>query len=245
MIRLALIALLLGVAMNGCAPDASVGDPSEPNAPSTTDPTTPEPNDQPPEDLVPSQPDAVPVGVHGVGESDLIPAPAEQAHIRPRKRMTVDQLDLALRTATNGIGWDKSGQSELERLAETLGRPDYRQVVQEDLTPSAVFLKFLDDGARVVCSELVERELTEPIEKRILMSKVSFDDTMDSQPEKIEANLQALLLRFHGIDAPAGSAQLETWRWLHKSVVHITKDPVKAWRAVCVALINHPNFYSF
>ena len=159
--------------------------------------------------------------------------------------MTVDQLDVALRTATNGIGWDKGGQSELERLAETLGRPDYRQVVQEDLTPSAVFLKFLDDGARVVCSKLVERELTEPIEKRVLMSKCGFEDTMDSQPEKIEANRQSLLLRFQGIDAPAGSAQLETWRWLHKSVVHITKDPVKAWRAVCVALINHPNFYSF
>jgi len=159
--------------------------------------------------------------------------------------MTVDQLDAAIRRATNGIGWDKSGKSELERLAATLGRPDYRQIVQEDLTPSAVFLKFLDDGSRVVCTELVERELTQTIEDRVLMRHVEFEDTLEDHPDKVNANIQALLLRFHGLEAQADSPELETWRWLHKSVVHITKDPVNAWRAMCIALINHPNFYSF
>ena len=248
MIRSASIVLLLGLMSVGCAPEPWAGDPADPNTPSPqTDPNEPgpDPNAPMPDDLIPDKPQPVPVGVHGISESDLVPAPAEQAHVRPRKRMTVDQLDVALRRATNGIGWDKNGASELERLAETLGRPDYRQIVQEDLTPSAVFLKFLDDGARVVCTELVERELTQAMEERVLMSNVEFEDTLDNAPDKVEANLQSLLLRFHGIDAAAGSAQLETWRWLHKSVVHITKDPVKAWRAVCVALINHPNFYSF
>ena len=50
MIRLALIVLLLGITTNGCAPDASVGEPSESNVPPTTEPTTPEPSDPPTED---------------------------------------------------------------------------------------------------------------------------------------------------------------------------------------------------
>jgi hypothetical protein len=214
--------------------------PSEPTNTHTT-PNKPAPETTPEKPT----PAAVPVDLHGVGESELVPVSADEANVRPRKRMNVEQLDRALRRVTGGIGWDKNNKSELERLAATLGRPDYRQVVQEDLTPSPVFLKFLDDAARAVCTELVEREVTQVIGERVLMSHVELEDTLDSAPEKVQANLRALLLRYHGVVLGDDAPELETWRWLHTSVVHVTKDPVQAWRAVCIALINHPSFYSF
>ncbi|MEZ4467376.1 MAG: hypothetical protein R3F43_23755 [bacterium] len=62
--------------------------------------------------------------------------------------------------ASGGTGWTETrGATEVdlfEELAATLGRPDYVQVTTEDLDPSALFLKFLDDAARSVCARTVE-----------------------------------------------------------------------------------------
>ena len=66
-----------------------------------------------------------------------------------------------------------------------------------------------------------------------------------THPDKAEANLRALLLRYHGRSLPAGSPQLEHWKWLVQSVMQVRHDPVDAWRATCVALVNHPDFYSY
>jgi hypothetical protein len=220
--------------IGGCASDV---DPTAgPTDPVNTDPKTPTAT----EPAV-----SVHVGVVDKGAGDLVPAPATEANTRPRKRMNVEQLDRSIRLVTGGIGWDINETNQFERLAATLGRPDFRQTVQEDLTPSPVFQKFLDDASRAVCTQLVEVDLGRPEDERTLLVHVSAEDTMDSAPDAVEANLRRLLLKYHGVMVAEGAPELERWRWLFKSVVHLTQDPMQAWRSVCIALINHPDFYSF
>ena len=232
-LRIVLIVALSGL-IGACASDVQPA-PVQPD-PVNTDPKTPT-TDEPAV--------GVHVGVVDKGEGELVPASAYEADTRPRKRLNVEQLDRSIRLVTGGIGWDIGANNQFERLAATLGRPDYRQTVQEDLTPSPVFQKFLDDASRAVCAELAEVELERPQDERTLLVHVSAEDTLESAPEAVEANLRTLLLAYHGVKVAEGAPELERWRWLFKSVVHLTQDPMQAWRGICVALINHPDFYSF
>ena len=123
--------------------------------------------------------------------------------------------------------------------------PDYIQVVQADLTPGAVFQKFLGDAARSVCTRLVEKELEQPPNKRVLMTHVTPDDTLASAPDAVEKNLNYLVLRYHGYRPAPDDGELASWRWLFESVSHVADNPSVGWRAVCVSLMTHPNFYSY
>jgi hypothetical protein len=70
-------------------------------------------------------------------------------------------------------------------------------------------------------------------------------DQIEDAPDAIEENLRALLLRYHGHVLPVGSNELSPWMWLFESTQHTSGDPVAAWRAVCVGLMTHPDFYSY
>ena len=91
---------------------------------------------------------------------DLAP-PVEPpvAEARARRRMNLDQLDAAFRRTSGGIGWtEMRGNREVNLLVElsaTLGKPDYVQITTEDLDPSALFNKFLDDAARSICERMI------------------------------------------------------------------------------------------
>ena len=71
------------------------------------------------------------------------------------------------------------------------------------------------------------------------------EDTWAVAPEAIDANLRYLLLRYHGRKVTIDDPALNAWRWLFESVSHVSADPSIGWRAVCVGLISHPDFYSF
>ena len=178
----------------------------------------------------------------------LIPAAGGEPFVRPRRRMTIEQLDRAIRTATGGIGWEEGNANNptnlFKKLGSTLGVPDYIQVVQADLSPGAMFQKFLSDAARSVCTKLSEKEVDLPAKDRVLMVYADPETTLESAPEGVDANLQMLLLRYHGYQAVAGDPALSPWRWLFQSVSHVTNSPVEGWRAVCVGLMTHPDFYS-
>jgi hypothetical protein len=124
---------------------------------------------------------------------------------------------------------------QLEALSRTLGKPDFVEITTEDLEPSALFQKFLDDAARSVCAKVVDRDVGRPPAMRLLAKPSETD----------EQTLVRLLLRFHGRWVEAGAAELESWQWLVQSATHVTGSPEEAWRAVCVALITHPDFYSY
>jgi hypothetical protein len=169
---------------------------------------------------------------------------------RKRHRLDIDQLDASIRQVTGGIGWtEQRGSQEInlfEDLADTLGKPDYIDSTQEDLSPNLIFMKFLNDAARQVCDRLSEREVAEYARlgkgARHLFILISPTSTEDAD---IDANIQELMLRFHGTYAQPDSPEFRQWRWLFDSSLHVAEKPSVAWRTVCVGLMTHPDFYSY
>lgn len=213
------IALALGcLALASCAEDAEVG-------------TTP-----------------VPASVGDGVDLDLGTTP-----YRPRRRMDVDQLDASITRVTGGIAWERGSTNQFQRYAATLGVPDYAQTTSEDLTVSPLFLKFVDDAARYTCDLLLRRETGEEA-RGVFFVHATVDDRLPGSAAAIDDNFRYLLLRYHGRRVEPGSRQLEPWRDLLSRAAAATLDPddpepeprmADAWEAVCVALINHPDFYTY
>jgi hypothetical protein len=191
---------------------------------------------------------AVDPGVH----VNLLPEPPPVVipvdPTRPHRRMDIDQLDASLRRATGGLGWTRvtNGVEEnlFTTLASTLGKPDFINTTQEDLAPSALFQKFLGEAARSICRRLADEE-SRDLRAPILFAKVTPTDTWDAAPTKVDANLVSLLRRFHASDLTPDAPGFDRWRWLFRSALHTSGDPVVAWRAVCIGLITHPDFWTY
>ncbi len=168
---------------------------------------------------------------------------------RSWRRMNIDQLRASLLVVTGGIGWTEQQDGEavelFEALDATLGKPDYISASEEDLAPGLLFQKFLDDAAQSVCAELVDVEPTRAGAERTLLVHVTLEDTPGSAPDAVSQNLAAALLRFHGRPLSPGDPGLEPWEDLVALVYARTGDMGLAWRATCVALITHPDFYTY
>ncbi len=191
------------------------------------------------------------LGELGPGHPGVVrppPTPPEAAE-RSRRRMDLDQLDTAIRQVSGGIGWTElRGQTEVnlfQDLAATLGKPDFIGRTEEDLLPSAMFEKFLSDAARSVCTALIAQDPGRERAARTFFLAAESEDTISKNPAAVEDNLRALLLRFHARKLPAGSPELDPWTWLMKSAEHAHVTPSNTWRAVCVALVVHPDFYTY
>jgi hypothetical protein len=172
------------------------------------------------------------------------PLPADEPAFRSRRRLDLDQLDASLQRVT-GFGWTETrGGREvnlLVELAASLGKPDYAQRTLEDLEPNVTFAKFLDDAARNVCDKVVAANGG----RGVLLIDAQPSDTVASAPVRVDANLRALLLRFHGHAVGPGGPALERWRWLFETSTRVGGSPREGWRAVCIALLEHPDFYSY
>ncbi len=248
---------LLAASLAACDPETAPTPTPEPEAPET--PAQPEPEQPEPEQPEPEQPELpepeqpeqperpqpapVDVDTVGGGQADLVPAPAPwQPPPRARRRMNVDQLDAAFRRTSGGIGWtEMRGNREVDlfvELSATLGKPDFIQITNESLEPSALFQKFLDDAARQVCARRIEADLERGAEP-VLLPQVDEAGEAD-----IDGHLQGLLLRFHGRDLRVDSPDLMHWRWLYDTVTFVG-DEVTAWQAICATLYTHPDFYSY
>jgi hypothetical protein len=176
----------------------------------------------------------------------LIPPPeAGPLPPRSRRRMDLDQLDAAIRVATGGLAWEERGRNQLEELAPTLGKPDYIQVIDEDLSPSAMFQKFLNDAARAVCDRLMVEDPMRPASERTFFVEAEQEQGVARKPQAVRNNLTQLLLRFHGRPVQANGPELQPWVELMKAVEAGGGDAGDAWTAVCVGLIIHPNFYTY
>jgi len=181
----------------------------------------------------------------------VVEPPESEVLNRPRRRMDIDQLDAAIERVSGGICWtDGTGDCENDdrlfvELSNSLGKPDYRTSTQEDLSPSALFQKFLGDASRFVCNQIMVRELNGEAPESILFQHASPTDTVESNPQGVDANLSALILRFHGRQIPVDSTRLELWRWLFQTSSYVANDPTLGWRNVCVALFSHPDFFTY
>lgn len=194
----------------------------------------------------PSRPDPVGLEVTQGPSGDIKPPqPEPEPSFRNRRRMDLDQLDAAIRTVTGGIGWEENGRNLFEDLAQTLGKPDYIQITDEDLSPSAMFQKFLDDAARSVCTRLMAEDAERPSDERTFFVDAQPGSTLSEQPDSVKRNLSQLLLRFHGRKVAVDGAEMEPWVWLMQSAEHVASDPGEVWRTLCVGLIIHPDFYTY
>lgn len=198
----------------------------------------------PPADYV-----AVPGERESLGGVDLNPTP--EASARLLRRMSVPQLRDAISNATGGLVWrDERGQDVLGLLEATLGVPNYIDTTNEDLDASLVFQKFLGDGARQICDELVEVDLQSAPDQRVLMKYADPElvwEQADAQGQaSMDQNLRYLKLRFTGQFVAADQEEgIARERWLLRSVTHATGSPARGWRAVCVGLMTSPEFYLY
>jgi hypothetical protein len=230
----------------GTSPPAAAADkPAE--QPAQDDPA-PDPATDPAESAAQTakadQPKTPVTGQIGTGTTVSL-APIVEPPNRIRRRMDIDQLNLAIQRVTGGIAWELKNKNQFDVLASTLGKPDYVDQTKEDLLPSALFQKFLDDAARSVCTTLADKEPGIAASERVLMVYVKPNDTWVSNSKGVDDNLKMLVLRYHGRDLESKPAELEQWRWLFKSAMHVSKDPVASWRTICVGLMTHPYFYTY
>lgn len=179
-------------------------------------------------------------------------APADvssQPQSRTARRASIEMLrrsfpvvfgdDLAGQPITWTVSATRTG---FDVYSRALGEPDYADVVDENVDPSPLYLKFLDDAARDACNKVLAADAKRSA--RTLLRHVSFADTPQSAPAAIDQNLRYLRLRFHGVHVAAGDdAPIRGLRALFTDAVAANNGSVaEGWRAVCVALVTAPEF---
>ncbi len=249
--QLVILGLVAGIGLAGCEGSSSVsnlepGEQQQTESSSSTSTPTPE------ESLAPafkesSVAEHVAVNTSSAGRAPL--APEDVGDTRARRRLDIDQLNASIQRVTGGIKWtEMRGSTEVdlfEDLSLTLGKPDFLDSTQEDLSPSLIFMKFLNDASRQVCDKLSAKEVADY--KLLHNNRHLYVDIEPGSTESadIDANITSLLMNFHGTDAPVGSPEHKQWRWLFDSSMHVANDTQVAWRTVCVGLLTHPDFYTY
>lgn len=189
---------------------------------------------------------ADPVPSVTVMPSTAVDVTTETSDGRELKRMDIDQLDASIALVT-GVRWSEVVSGDTVQLFETLsgslGKPDYQASTDEDLDATLLFQKFLDDAARMTCAEGIRRETTGGIEDKRLLVRAQIIDRPPVSDDAINANLEEMLLRIHGKRATVDT--ITPWRGLFDAVYDATQDPAECWRAVCVAMVTHPDFYAY
>lgn len=166
---------------------------------------------------------------------------------RPRRRMDIEQLDRSIERAT-GRRWMNGMTPLFESNARTLGVPDYAMTTSEDLEVSALFVKFVDDAARSVCTQLIDADADAAAADRIFFVHAEPDAALPADAAAIDENLRYLLLRYHGRRVEDGATDLGVWHDLYADSLAAAEGDTAgetAWRTVCVALIDHPDFYTY
>lgn len=241
---------------------APAPDTSAPSSDTTVTPPAPDAGSPaPPDSSEPWQHPPI-VGVQtGTGEeAPLDPmAPPAELRTRSRQRMDINQLDTAFSTVLDGITWTmRVGSNDLNQftvLSETLGVPDFLDTTFEDLGPTSLFQKFLGDAARKACADRITADLAllgpdgapnaNAPKTPVLFGELGTSDTIANAADRVEQQISALLLRFHGRRIGRGDGSFSEWRWLHESSTQLTGSATQAWQAVCVALLTHPDFYTY
>ncbi len=172
------------------------------------------------------------------------------------KRLTVTMLRGTLPVVAGNdatgtpINWTiKAKGTVYEALREkvlggALGHPDYISVTVEPSEPTALYLKFVDDMARDVCTKMLSADKAQPAQdKRNLVRFTSLDDASDT--EATRKNLRYLMLRFLG--QRVADDDTETTQALETlfDTASTAADAAEGWRAVCVGLMSSPAFHIY
>jgi hypothetical protein len=163
--------------------------------------------------------------------------------------MTIDTLRRSIPTITNGINWEEDfgdgNQTDvLEALSATLGAPDYLLVTEENLEPSLIIAKFMQDASNRICPRWVERDRGEAAGMRSLVAHAG--DWNSRAEADVKVALRALRLRFFGHRMPADGSQDAALADLIDlfNTASATSTPGReaqdGWLAVCIALMTDP-----
>jgi hypothetical protein len=154
------------------------------------------------------------------------------------RRVSIDQLRNSIPALFGGITWTmRIGRQEgtaFDLLSRTLGEPDYIAVTNENLDPSPLFAKYMDDMAGDVCTKAIEADRTSTGEKLVMVDA------------DVDQNLRFLRLKLHGIWVPDGSTEgLGDLRRLYDDIFAETNDASEAWFGVCVAMLTAPETMAY
>jgi hypothetical protein len=217
--RLHLTCLVLAIA--GC------------NGSSPGDGTTPPPGGEQtyPDDWTPTTP-----ADHGPTSID----PGSVVEGKTARRMSVDQLRRTIPALFAGITWTvpvNNGQRPgFTALSRTLGEADYIQSNTNNLDPSPLFTKYMDDMAGDVCTKAIAHD----------HDAVNATDRLVMRETDIDANLRYLRLKLHSLYVPEGSTDsIADLRILYDDVVTGGATAEDGWYAVCVAMLTAPEFMTY
>jgi hypothetical protein len=166
---------------------------------------------------------------------------------RSPRRISVKQMRAAI-DRIFGFPWEQteSGTTKdmMTELALAFGQPNFMDVTQEDLSTSPLFVKFLNDGARTLCTARTALDMAGVTHLgQTLVHGVGAEDTFESKPALMEAALKRVLLVFWG--RRVEGAELARWQQLFEQAAQSGGSSELGWRTVCVAAMTHPWFYSF
>jgi hypothetical protein len=154
--------------------------------------------------------------------------------------MNLDQVRGAMELLSGGISWTVDEENFWETYSDTLGVADYQTRLRDNLDPTIMFQKFLDDAAVHTCDEWVSGEAEG--DTRRFFAGAEPDDT---DPASVAANLVSLRRLIHGRVSAPGDPIIVNYGAVFETVLRRTDDPTAAWTTVCVGLFTHPDFFTY
>jgi hypothetical protein len=169
---------------------------------------------------------------------------------RSAGRMQVAQLRRSIEVVTGGLTWEEDfGNGPvrmLDALGPTMGEPDYLLVTEENLEPSLIVAKFVQDASQRVCTKWVAAETGKAAADRTLVRHDGAFDSRDAA--EVRTALRTLQLRFFARFVPedeAGEAALAPLYELFETAASTSvpgREARDGWLAVCIALMSDPEF---
>ncbi len=171
------------------------------------------------------------------------------------QRLSVKQLRSSLPVLLGGETWKIGAANGFDTRSVTLGEPDYIAVVDENLEPSPLYVKFMQDMARDACNRAMAADVANAVmANRSIEKFVALTDTVATNKPGVDANLRYLRLAFHGMKVDAADDQpIASLRKLFDDTVKAAKGTgtvtqahvTEGWRTVCVALLTAPEYHLY
>ncbi len=190
---------------------------------------------------------------HQPGDFEPLPDPEAQSGSvgRAPRRLTVSQLDAAILNAVGRRWITPDGRDGIDARATSLGRADYALVVNENTEPNLVFAKFLEDGARLVCTLQAKDELAQADASLRTLSRTlpgKWDDLRKLTDAQVREFLIYNSTRFWG--SPLTGDELTKWVGLftQASARVEAMNPKRrdsALAVVCIAMLTDPRFITY
>jgi hypothetical protein len=130
-----------------------------------------------------------------------------------------------------------------------LGRPDFITVTEENSAPSSLYVKFMRDMARNVCSQISTSDhQRSSYSETTLWRFAPIDGSVT--PEQINENLRYLTLRFLGMRLTTDDPYIEKLRAVFEAGRETSNQgwaglhgDAEGWRTVCIGLLESPAFH--